>query len=80
MATAMPTFPDLDRVLREVESAAEEIVDFAAELIRLPTVNPPGEAYEVCARLIGDRLTAGGFEVEYLTAGDRRSTRRRIPA
>ena len=71
MATAMPTFPDLDRVLREVESAAEEIVDFAAELIRLPTVNPPGEAYEVCARLIGDRLTAGGFEVEYLTAGDR---------
>ena len=26
--------------------------------IRIPTVNPPGEAYDDCARLIGDRLRA----------------------
>ena len=67
----MPTTPDLDRLLREVESATDEIVEFAAELIRLPTVNPPGEAYEACAHLIGDRLIAGGFDVEYTAAGSR---------
>ena len=44
---------DLDRVLAAVDDAAEEIVGFAAELIRIPTVNPPGEAYDDCARAIG---------------------------
>jgi len=39
-------------------------------MIRIPTVNPPGEAYEDCARLIGDRLRTCGFDVEYLTAHD----------
>ena len=36
-------------------------------LIRIPTVNPPGEAYDDCARLIGERLVERcGFDVEYL--------------
>ena len=34
------------RVLRAVDDLAGELVDFTAELVRLPTVNPPGEAYE----------------------------------
>ena len=59
---------DRDRVLREVEAIAEEAVAFAAELIRIPTVNPPGDAYEDCARAIGERLRGGGFDVEYLEA------------
>jgi succinyl-diaminopimelate desuccinylase len=50
---------------------AAEVVDFAAELVRLPTVNPPGEGYEECARAIGDRLKRGGFAVEYLSAEGR---------
>jgi succinyl-diaminopimelate desuccinylase len=55
----------VDRVLAAVDGAADEIVAFASELIRVPTVNPPGQAYEPCARLIGERLDASGFEVEY---------------
>ena len=58
-------------VLREVDSAAEEIVDFAAELIRIPTVNPPGEFYPDCAQAIGARLQAFDFDVEYLAAVNR---------
>lgn len=58
----------VDRVLAAVDASASEIVDFTSELIRIPTVNPPGEAYEDCARLIGDRLAACGFEVEYMAA------------
>jgi succinyl-diaminopimelate desuccinylase len=60
-----------DRVLAAVDAAADELVAFTSELIRIPTVNPPGEAYEDCARLIGDRLAAGGFDVEYHAAEGR---------
>jgi succinyl-diaminopimelate desuccinylase len=55
----------IDRVLAEVEAASGEIVEFTRELIRFPTVNPPGEAYPECARAIGARLEACGFEVDY---------------
>jgi succinyl-diaminopimelate desuccinylase len=54
-----------DRVLAAVDTVSEEAVAFASEMIRIPTVNPPGEAYEDCARLIGDRLATCGFDVEY---------------
>jgi succinyl-diaminopimelate desuccinylase len=57
-----------DRVLEAVDAAADEIVAFASELIRIPTVNPPGEHYADCARLIGERLASFGFAVDYLPA------------
>ncbi|MEW6322304.1 MAG: acetylornithine deacetylase/succinyl-diaminopimelate desuccinylase family protein [Acidobacteriota bacterium] len=61
----------IDRVLAAVDACADEIVDFTAELIRIPTVNPPGEGYADCARLIGARLAGGGFEVDYVAAEGR---------
>ncbi|MFM8534373.1 MAG: acetylornithine deacetylase/succinyl-diaminopimelate desuccinylase family protein [Acidimicrobiia bacterium] len=57
-----------DRVLMEVERARDEIVDFAARLIRIPTVNPPGAEYETCAAVIGDQLRAHGMDVQLLPA------------
>jgi succinyl-diaminopimelate desuccinylase len=68
-----------DRVLAEVEANRDEIVDFAAALIRVPTVNPPGEEYQRCARLIGNRLTAGGFVVDYIPAIGRPEHTRQLP-
>lgn len=59
---------DTDRVLAEVDRAADEIVDFAARLVRIPTVNPPGEEYEACANAIGDQLRAHGADVHLLPA------------
>jgi succinyl-diaminopimelate desuccinylase len=61
----------IDRVLLEAERAADEAVAFTSEMIRIPTVNPPGDHYEACARLIGDRLADLGFEVEYFAAAGR---------
>ena len=61
----------IDRVTAAVDAITDEVVEFTADLIRVPTVNPPGEAYEDCARLIGDRLAACGFEVEYHAAEGR---------
>ncbi|MDE0256868.1 MAG: acetylornithine deacetylase/succinyl-diaminopimelate desuccinylase family protein [Gammaproteobacteria bacterium] len=60
-----------DRVLAEVEAARDEIVAFTAEMIRIPTVNPPGEGYRECAELIGRRLGAMGLAVEYVEAEGR---------
>jgi len=70
---------DIDRVLAEVDRAAGEIVDFAARLVRIPTVNPPGEEYEACAGAIGDQLRAHGAEVQLLPAVGKREHTPRHP-
>lgn len=57
-----------DAIASAVDELSEEIVEFTRELIRLPTVNPPGECYEQCAHAIGDRFESLGFRPEYLIA------------
>jgi succinyl-diaminopimelate desuccinylase len=61
----------IDRVLAEVDALAEEAVAFTSHLIQIPTVNPPGELYEECARFIGHTLADCGFETEYYPAEGR---------
>ena len=60
-----------DRIVAEVEAARDEIVAFTAEMIRIPTVNPPGACYRDCAELVGRRLQAAGMVVEYVEAEGR---------
>ncbi len=62
---------NVDSVLREVDRAADEVVDFAARLIRIPTVNPPGDEYEACADLIASELRFHRATVEVLPAEGR---------
>ena len=69
----------IDRIVAEVDRAADEIVRFTTDLVRIPTINPPGEAYEPCARFIGDRLERSGFEVEYIAAEGRSEHTSRYP-
>ena len=69
----------LDRVVAEIEAAADEAVAFTTDLIRIPTVNPPGEAYADCARLIGERLQRCAFQVEYFAAEGRAEHTRTHP-
>jgi succinyl-diaminopimelate desuccinylase len=54
-----------DRVIDAVDALTDEAVAFTSALIRIPTINPPGEGYDDCARLIGAALAAYGFAVEY---------------
>jgi succinyl-diaminopimelate desuccinylase len=61
----------IDRVIAEVDRAAGEIVQLTADLVRIPTVNPPGEEYEACARFLGADLARRGFAVEYIAADGR---------
>ena len=61
----------IERILSEVDRNADEIVQFTADLVRIPTVNPPGEAYDACARFLGGHLERCGFDVEYIAAEGR---------
>ena len=62
---------DIDRIVAEVDRAADEIVEYTRALVRIPTVNPPGEEYDACAHFIGDDLQRRGFDVEYIAADGR---------
>jgi succinyl-diaminopimelate desuccinylase len=58
----------LDRLFARIEDNRDSLVDLTCELIRIPTINPPGDAYEPCARYLGERLRASGFETAYYRA------------
>jgi acetylornithine deacetylase len=60
----------LERVLQAIDSRRDEIIEFAAELIRQPSVNPdlePNEdAERPAAEWLRDQFQAmGGFEIDY---------------
>ncbi len=50
---------------QRIEAKTDDLVALTRDLIRIPTVNPPGDAYTDCAELIGRRLKAHGFAVDY---------------
>ncbi len=57
-----------ETLARQVESRRDQLVALTCDLIRFPTVNPPGEAYRPCAEYIARRLAASGFETRFVTA------------
>jgi len=69
----------IERILAEVDRAADEIVQFTADLVRIPTVNPPGDEYEACAHFLGGFLKRRGFEIEYIAADGRPEHTARYP-
>lgn len=61
----------IDSLLRRVEETRDEMAQFTSDLVKFPTVNPPGKNYPECAQFIGSRLQKFGFEVTYYPAQDR---------
>lgn len=61
----------IDKLMAEIDAATDEMVQFTCDMLRIPTVNPPGDAYVECAELIGRRLEAFGFAVDYPIAEGR---------
>lgn len=63
-----------EQLAKLVDEREEDLVSLTQDLIRIPTVNPPGDAYTPCAEYIGSRLKKLGFDVEYVrgvgTPGD----------
>ena len=57
-----------DGLIARIESKRDEVVALTQDLIRIPTTNPPGDAYEACAHFLGERLARKGFDVSYIRA------------
>ncbi len=62
------TISPIPALLKRIEDKRDELVSLTQQLIRIPTINPPGDAYEACAHFLGERLAARGFQVEYVRA------------
>src|SRR3954463_205152 len=69
----------VDRISAEVDRATAEIVQLTVDLVRIPTVNPPGDEYETCARFLGADLQRRGFAIEYIAADGRPEHTNRHP-
>jgi acetylornithine deacetylase/succinyl-diaminopimelate desuccinylase family protein len=62
----------LETFRRIIQSCREEMAEFVAELIAIPTENPPGRFYRDGLEVIGRRLAALGLEhrIEPVPGGD----------
>lgn len=78
-AVPLPQSSVEEAVLQRLESMTDEMCAFLSELIRLPTVNPPGENYADCARFLGAKLDEFGYQVEYVPAEGRPEHTERFP-
>ena len=58
-------------VLASIDELADEMVEWLQQLVRIPTVNPPGENYKDCADLVARKLKAFGYEVSFIEATGR---------
>jgi succinyl-diaminopimelate desuccinylase len=56
------------KVASRVDELAEEMIEWLGDLVRIPTINPPGENYRDCAQLIGDKLTEFGYDTCFIEA------------
>ena len=57
-----------ESLLDAVESRTDDLVALTVDLVRFPTINPPGDAYGPCADYVGNRLRKAGFDVEFIRA------------
>jgi len=66
-------------LLQAVDSLAPEMLQFARELIDIPTVNPPGDRYPECIDRIGSRLEQFGCVLQRVSAEGHRDHSARFP-
>ncbi|MHA6324849.1 acetylornithine deacetylase/succinyl-diaminopimelate desuccinylase family protein [Roseivivax sp. CAU 1753] len=57
-----------DPLYTRIEARRDDIVALTQALIRIPTLNPPGQFYHECCALVGDRLRPLGFETRMIRA------------
>jgi len=47
------------------------MIEWLRQIVRIPTVNPPGENYKDCAHLVGDKLHEFGYDLSFIEAAGR---------
>ncbi|GGE53025.1 acetylornithine deacetylase/succinyl-diaminopimelate desuccinylase family protein [Actibacterium pelagium] len=56
------------RLLQEIDARRDALAALCADLIRIPTLNPPGTNYREICEFLAKRLEAAGFSVELIRA------------
>ncbi len=57
-----------DRLQAEIEARRDDLVRLTQDLIRIPTLNPPGENYREICDYLDTRLRGAGFTTELIRA------------
>ncbi len=61
----------LNKIINRVEQNSGYVIDLTRRLIRIPSINPPGNESEV-AQIVGEELESLGFRVEYVVPKEKR--------
>jgi succinyl-diaminopimelate desuccinylase len=64
---------------RRIDAKRDELIALTVDLVRIPTINPPGDVYTDCAEYVGRRLKQRGFDIEYVRAEGVRGDSARYP-
>ena len=59
---------NLAALSERIDSKRSELIALTQDLIRIPTLNPPGDFYTDCVNYIGERLAKRNFEITYVRA------------
>jgi succinyl-diaminopimelate desuccinylase len=57
-----------EKLFATIDERVDDLTALTSDLIRFPTVNPPGDGYRACAEFIGARMKKCGFGVEFVRA------------
>ena len=57
-----------DRLCQEIEDRRDDLIALTQALIRIPTLNPPGENYREICDFLAKRMKAAGFHIEMVRA------------
>ncbi len=57
-----------DGLFQRIDDRREDLIALTQELIRIPTLNPPGENYAAICDLLDVRLSGAGFETTWVRA------------
>ena len=58
----------INQILGEIDSRRDDLISLTQELIRIPTLNPPGENYREICEFLSTRLQNSGFGIELVRA------------
>ena len=55
-------------LIKTIKDKEDELISLTQDLIRIPTVNPPGEFYSDCVEYLNKRFKIKGFETQIIRA------------
>ena len=60
----MVWFMKLEELLAEIETRRSDLIQLTCDLVRIPTINPPGKNYNRICEFLSNRLTRSGFDCQ----------------